>query len=502
MKQRWLQQIAATSCVAAACAIAVSVPHTSGPVAAPLVRPEVGSAAPASERPRYGGTLNVELGELDEPAATTGIVAWRGIVDQIWSLTDDTLVRLDERGEPQPLLAESWEHDATMKRWKFHLRPGVKFHDGTPLAPQNVVDALQMVGGRHSATSDGVQFDLSEPAPLLPSLLAMRQNHLFRAVKNDVLATVGTGPFRVDSWDLQKKGHATASANADYWGGRPFVDTLNLDFSRTARDRMIDLQVGKADIIQIPPEMARRATDEKIRVEPTPTIELLALGFWNRSPVAANPRLREALSRAIDREAIVNLVLQKEGEAARALLPQWISGTEFLHPDPSDPAAASALVKEIGPAATMILSYYSDDELQKATAERIAVNAREAGITINLRGIPPAEVETKAENDRRGFDAFLVRVDLTSPVALHALVGALIDLDGFLDKRDTVLDGNDATAIYEREKSVLESYRVIPIAHLPRVYGLGARVRNWAIPAGAAMNGLPLADVWLEREAQ
>ncbi len=78
-----------------------------------------------------------------------------------------------------------------------------------------------------------------------------------------------------------------------------------------------------------------------------------------------------------------------------------------------------------------------------------------------------------------------------------------MDLDGFLGKEDFGLtETAGAAEIYAREKAVLETYRVVPIAHLPRVYGLGPRVRNWSMPPGAAMNGLPLADVWLEREAQ
>ena len=74
------------------------------------------------------------------------------------------------------------------------------------------------------------------------------------------------------------------------------------------------------------------------------------------------------------------------------------------------------------------------------------------------------------------------------------MLGSTVDL--------AVADSADAAEVYAREKAVIEAYRVVPIAHLPRVYGLGPRVRNWSIPPGAAMNGLPLADVWMEREAQ
>jgi len=159
------------------------------------------------------------------------------------------------------------------------------------------------------------------------------------------------------------------------------------------------------------------------------------------------------------------------------------------------------LVKEIAPAAGLVLGYDSDDPLQKGVAERIVVNAREAGIAVNLAAIqqPGPEVQ----KNRAKVDVRLVRMNFISPLAALALGDLLANFGADLERSDTVLSADAGAAeIYESEKSVLESYRVIPIAHLPRVYGIGPRVRNWAIAPGAAMNGLPLADVWLEREAR
>ena len=80
--------------------------------------------------------------------------------------------------------------------------------------------------------------------------------------------------------------------------------------------------------------MARRASDEKIRVESTPPVELLVLVFpLDGARAARCARCARLCRMRIDRAAIVNLVLQKEGEAAGGLLPQWISGTEFLFPE-------------------------------------------------------------------------------------------------------------------------------------------------------------------------
>ena len=233
----------------------------------------------------------------------------------------------------------------SMRRWKFHLRAGVKFQDGMLLGPQNAVAALINAeeDWRVTATSDGLQIETPAPSPDLPVTLAQRKYALIRRVKEGT-GGGGTGAFKIESWEAGKR--AVLAANLDYWGGRPFVDSVDVVMGRAARERLIDLEVGKADVIEVPAEMARRAGDEKIRVESTAPVELLAVVFaagrdggdgraagLRRSDVN-EARMREAVSRAIDRAGIVNLVLQKQGEVAGGLLPQWISGTEFLFADP------------------------------------------------------------------------------------------------------------------------------------------------------------------------
>jgi peptide/nickel transport system substrate-binding protein len=471
----------------------------------------------ASERPVYGGTLRAEIGapvSLLEPAGGSTDASEAELV----SLTYETVVRVDRRGDVQPLLAETWERDATMRRWKFHLRAGVHFQDGTALTPQSAVAELINADAdwRVTPTSDGLQIETPSAAPEFPATLAERKYVLVRRSKE---AAGGTGPFKIESWEAGK--HVLLMANPDYWGGRPFLDSVEVQLGRAARERMIDLQVGKADVVELPAEMARRASDEKIRIEVTPPVELLALIYPDGSAGGAGQaagtnraaersaetevRLRQAISRSIDRAAIVNLVLQKEGEPAGGLLPQWISGTEFLFSSAADPAAARALVKEIAPAATLVLGYDSGDALEQAVAERIAVNAREAGITVTSIAIPPAPLApgSAARAGKPKYDARLVRVNLVSPLPRPALAGLLAELSPVLGSADSGLpESADTAEIYAREKAALETWRVVPIAHLPRVYGLGPRVRNWSISPGTAMNGLPLADVWLKREAQ
>ncbi len=204
---------------------------------------------------------------------------------------------------------------------------------------------------------------------------------------------------------------------------------------------------------------------------------------------------REALSRSIDRAAIVNFILQKEGESAGGLLPQWSNGTAFLFPTAADTAGAKGLWSQIPSSPRIALGYDSGEPLDQSIAERIAVNARDAGITLSAEPIPAAGAAA-ANSDVR-----LVRLPMKSIRPRDAL-GGFIEALGPAAGLDTSALPAAASPeqIYGRERDIVGSYRVVPVVWLPRVYGLGSRVRDWKAPG--AGEGWPLADVWLEQESQ
>ena len=98
------------------------------------------SLLPGAEatRPRYGGQLKMEIhaqvSGLDPASRPTGLEAGAAKL-RLMPLVYETLVRFDDQGRPEPRLAVSWQVNASLTRWDFVLRPGVKFHDGTPLTP-------------------------------------------------------------------------------------------------------------------------------------------------------------------------------------------------------------------------------------------------------------------------------------------------------------------------------------------------------------------------------
>jgi hypothetical protein len=306
----------------------------------------------------------------------------------------------------------------------------------------------------------------------------------------------GSGPFQIAEWEPGK--HATLTANENAPGGRPFVDSIQIQMGRAARDMLLDLELGKADLAEIPVEQARRAADRGVRVSMSQPDELLALVFPAGRAITDDARVREALAASIDRASIVNFILQKNGEAAGGLLPQWSSGTAFLFSTAADARRAKELWAQIKSSPKLVLGYDLGDPLEQSVAERIVVNAREAGMLLMAQTIPgagPGAIPPAA------FDARLIRLRMPSPLPRIALMNFLAAL-GPVAKVDAspLPDPASPQDIYDRERAIVSSYRMAPLVWLPQVYGLSARVRNWKAPGPGET--WPLADVWLEGAAE
>ena len=310
----------------------------------------------------------------------------------------------------------------------------------------------------------------------------------------------GAGPFRIAEWDPGK--HLTLAANQDYAGGRPFVDSIEIQMGRNVRDRLLDLEIGKADFAEIPPDQARRASDAGVRTSVSQSDDLVALVFVSGRPSAENARIREAMARSLDRTAMVSFILQKQGEPAGGLLPQWSDGTAFLFSIAPDVAHSKELWSQIGLSPGLVLGYDFGDSLDQSLAERIVVNARDAGINVTAKAIPAARIATVAPITaaKPGVDVQLVhwRMPSVSPEAsLDQLLAALGPFSG--TDAAPLPDGASPELIYERERTVVGSFRIIPLMWLPQVYGLNARVKDWKPPAPGET--WPLADVWLDAPA-
>lgn len=464
--------------------------------------------AAATKHPRYGGTLRVELREsaisLDPRTWKLGTLE-SAANEKIAALVFDRLVSLDNYGHFQPELAAEWSHDAAARRWQIRLRDGVKFSDDTLLTGADVVAALQPLLPatiQVSAAGNALVLQSASPLPDLLELLASGRYFIYRAQPDGTLA--GTGPFFVAEAFIAagdaKNGHYVLKANENCWAGRPFIDTIDLTLGFPALRRLLDLQLGKADLIEIAPELVRRAAQENLRVWASTPVITYGLRIDASQSAAANPRLREALSDSLDRATMANVLLQKQAEPAAALLPQWLSGYAFLFDVDTSLDRAKDLRVKLPPglaaaAQPLRLRVDANGELPKLLAERVAVNARQAGMSVQVVN-RPAQHETVSiappAEPAAGLHLFAWHVTSLSPgLELDSFLTALGASESAVPDNAT----SEPEQLYARERKILEDRRVLPLVALPEYAGLGASVRNW-LPA--RWGEWHLADVWLD----
>lgn len=445
------------------------------------------SAAHPSARPRYGGTLHIQTEAKIlslEPAELPPATDSAAVLNSLTNLVFERLVRFDETGQLVPGLAIAWQADSQHRQWQFRLRSGVFFHDGTPLTPSAVVGSLERAGRgwRASLFGETVLIQTDEPRPDLLFELCQPRYGIYRHAPDGTL--LGTGPFQLQDWVPGERAMLTAFEN--YWDGRPFLDAVELRMGRPLRHQRVDLELGRADIVEIPAGEAAEAGHSSFTVWVSKPVELLLLVFPEEGP-GASPRLREAIDSAIDRAALSQVLLRRQGEPTGALLPNWLTGYGFVFPWQRDIARAHELFAAISAQPTALrLSYDSSDALARAIAERIALNAREVGIVVQPEGRGP---------DRPGAETDVLLVRWRLPVAnLAVAMRSLAARFGMLDRLAST-EASSLLASYEAEKALLDGHRLVPLVYVPVAYGLHARVKNWTASAVGNWN---LAEIWLE----
>ncbi|MGA7340400.1 MAG: ABC transporter substrate-binding protein [Terracidiphilus sp.] len=377
----------------------------------------------------------------------------------------DGLTRIDADGNLQPDLASSWNSGNNDHRWEFLLRPGVRFHNGWPLTPDRVIASLnESCNGdcpwtAVHAVGSSVVFTADSPVPNLPWLLAGNRFLVSLTDAGDGKpppCCIGTGPFQLSSQDDP---HSFA-ANDSYWQGRPFIDKVEVLTGRSIRDQWLDLSVGRADIVEIPPEDLRQAQQQRLAVAASPPVELLALRISD-SGALSNQALRASISEAVDRGALFNVIFEKQGEIAASLLPQELTGYSFLFPADRDLSKARELRGGLTPP-PLTLGYEGGGAMQLA-AQRIALNLREAGF----------DVQVVAASRAQNSDLILCRLPVqgADPAAATEI---LLRAAG-----ETVSVAEQTPlALFRAEREFLNRKTLVPLIDLPRAYAIGPRVRD------------------------
>ncbi len=390
-----------------------------------------GCAAPRVAGPPADGSLTVALESA--PIHLDPRVATDQASSRVFELVVSGLVGKTPAGEFVPDLATSWEFLDDGRRWRFHLRDGVRFHDGRSFGAADVVWTFgSLLDGTVPSAKRGalgaiervvevadrtVDFHLREPNGALLANLGSYLGILPRGTTPEAMnrEPIGTGPFRFvargpDSVEL--------AAFDGYFGGRPRLDRVVLREVPDATVRGLELRKGSVQLVvnALPPDVVPLfARDPDFRVVEATGSNYAYLGLNLTDPRLADPRVRRALALSIDRPRLVRTLWRGLGVPTETLLPpgHW-ARNEDLAPIPHDPAAARRLLDEAGfpdpdgpagPRPRFTLTYKtSTDETALLQAQIIQAMAREAGIGFEIRSY---EFATFYDDVKRGnFQVF------------------------------------------------------------------------------------------------
>jgi ABC-type transport system substrate-binding protein len=433
--------------------------------------------ANAETRPQYGGTLHVTmraaLMTLD-PAEFDP--AWPESVGRhaVSRLMFDTLVTLDQNLRIQPGLAMAWQAEAGNEHWQLRIRPGVKFHDGTALSAEVAAASLRAANPGWTVNAEGDSVAIVRDSPDLELLaeLALPRNAIVK--RNPNKAVSGTGPFHVVDWQPGKK--LVLAAEESSWCGRPFVDAIEIEMGKSFHEQMTAMESGKADLVEVAPEQAHHVSQERHRIANSKPMELIVLLFTREATTSAEKLLREALARSVERGSIHSVLLQGAGQPAASLLPNWMSGYGFVFPSDADLTRARQAREQVRSVPSWTVGYDGNDSMARLLAERIALNAKDAGLSLQ---------PTTAANT----DVKLTRIALASPdpwVALAELAALMGSAPGKA--------GGTVEDLYASERVLLTTQRMIPLFHLPVTYAGSVNLNDWGLRPDGSWN---LVDAWL-----
>lgn len=331
--------------------------------------------------PKQGGTLVWGMGgdaDALDPHTTNAWAAWRQATMMYESLVRKDLLATEGTPEMVPLLAESWEASEDGLTWTFKLRQGVKFHDGTDFNSAAVMANYERMAVEDSkyyyATAwhgrfafqyatevdapDDYTWVITHDQPVGEFLATMGDYYWFgiasptqiEKVGNENLAAnpSGTGPFRfVERVEGQR---TEFERNDDYWGEKAYVDRVIVRPILEDQARVVALQTGEIDLMSDPPpDVIQSLIDEGFVLSDGMTPQVAFYYFNFRNEFAQDVRVRQAISYAINREAIARDLFRDSAIPAYGLLSP---GAPAYDPDwkpfAYDPEKARELLAEAG----------------------------------------------------------------------------------------------------------------------------------------------------------
>jgi len=487
----------------------------SSPGDSPSRAPQAGSS---DAGPAYGDIM-VE-GSIGDASNLIPILASDSTSHQIAGLVYNGLVKFDKDVNIVGDLAESWEISLNGLEITFHLRKGVKWHDGRPFTSRDVLATYRVTVDPKTPTPYAGDFlkvkQIEAPddftvrvrydKPFAPALMswgsAVLPAHLLEGkdITKSPLSRrpVGTGPYRFREWVTGQK--IVLVSNPDYYEGRPYVDGYVMRIIPDTATMFLELRAAGIDQMNLSPLQYTRQTENNLFRKNFRKYRYLSfsysyLGYNLKNPLFTDKRVRQAITYAIDREEIIRGVLLGLGQPATGpLKPGTWAYNEGLKPYPYDPAKAKALLAEAGwkernsegiltrngePFAFEIITNQGN-EVRAKCAEIIQRQLAELGIRVKIRIVEWAAFVTDFINKRR-FDVTILGWTIpmdpdlydvwhsskTGPQELNFVSYRNEEVDDLLEKGRSTFDVKARKRAYDRIQEILAEEQPYTFLYVP-----------------------------------
>ncbi len=371
--------------------------------------------------------IGIDLDTIDPHGQTTTVV--QNVVRHVY----ETLLWYDSKGNLVPALAERWEVSSDGLVYTFYLRKEVKFHDGSKfnasvvkanverwINPKVRVPFRAQLGpviGAEVIDEYTVKIRLESPyAPFLRSLasyLFIASAETLKKFGNATITeAIGSGPYKFVSWEKGKK--VVLERNDDYWGEKPYIKRIEWVIIPEVSTRVAALLAGDVDFAYnlSPADLERVKADNRFVVVTPVSNRVIFIAIIPKGPFA-DPKVRQALNYAVDKNAIINNVLYGLGIPADAPLPPHFFGHHSIKPYEYDPAKAKKLLEEAGFPfeKEFVFLHPTGRYLQdKQVAEAVQAYLAQVGVKVRLWTMdwPSFVAEVTKPLDQKTFDLLLV----------------------------------------------------------------------------------------------
>jgi peptide/nickel transport system substrate-binding protein len=379
-----------------------------------------------------GAAGSVTIGmQLEPPILDPTANPAAAISQALYGNLYEGLVQFAADGSVVPLLAESWDVSDDGTVYTFHLRRGVRFHDGRPFDATTAKFSLERGLAADSVNPQKSRLEAVQrievvDAQTLRLSLSRRSGSLLQSlawgswvmVSPDSAATnashpVGTGPFRFSAW--RRGDSLTVARNADYWGGAPSLDAATFKFIADPSAAYAALMAGDVDAFHYypaPESFAQFAADPRFKVFVGPTEGETILSLNNRRPPLNDVRVRRAIAHALDRKAIIDGAMFGYGTPIGSHFPPRNPAyVDLTGQYPHDVSRAMRLLTEAGyPHGFAVSLKLPPPSYARRGGEIIAAQLAEVGIQAHIENLEWAQ----------WLDQVYARHDFDMSIVVHA----------------------------------------------------------------------------------